>query len=599
MSQTQQDCLTQVAFVHADRTLITTLRNRRSGGVNEAFGRPESGGFEASQRNPEDNAGTCIVVSIRLGEDCYATRNCLERLGGFVAQALRLLGETIRAQPSNRWIGLGVFGVVAAALIFRNQWIFHVTVLEHTDYAANSILVDKAMAGEWLVGHYSRFGFYHPGPFFLYLQGVGEFVFFHIFHATPSAFNAQFLAVVIFSSALIGVCTAVVGARLRTPLVALWVPAVLLTLTVLAPESLVSTWPPNMVVVPFALFLLSSASTLTGKPEHLPIALFAMCVLIHGHASFLVMCGAFALILGTYLTVLVRRRAVVLSRRTVIASVLVVTLFAAPIALNTLLNWPGEIPSYISNPHPPKAQARGFADVVRYLGDFWLATNLNRALVATLVVVMAIAAAAVAKNTLRRFLFGILAVSGIATVLTFGYAYKGIDKLKYDYLTAYYHAVPCLVVLVLILGIASLLDSRKWAAVTVAAAGGGLSVALLLTQQTMVSSYLGLPAIARVQEAVAARVSTSDEIVLQFDRDAWAAALGVVEEFRRDGRRICVDGPETFRVQFTKSEYCTPEEIKDGVPVKLVVRQPSEAPPDGIPLGEGIYLVFPDAQASS
>jgi hypothetical protein len=70
-----------------------------------------------------------------------------------------------------RW--LASFGVIAVVLVVRNAYLFTTRVYEDSDFAANSIAVLQAKHFQLLTGNYSRLGFDHPGPAFLYRGASG------------------------------------------------------------------------------------------------------------------------------------------------------------------------------------------------------------------------------------------------------------------------------------------------------------------------------------------------------------------------------------------------------------------------------------------
>jgi hypothetical protein len=60
--------------------------------------------------------------------------------------------------------------------------------------AANSILIEQARRFTLLVGNYSREGFNHPGPAFLYVESWDESIFWALLHVVPTAWNGQLVA---------------------------------------------------------------------------------------------------------------------------------------------------------------------------------------------------------------------------------------------------------------------------------------------------------------------------------------------------------------------------------------------------------------------
>ena len=87
---------------------------------------------------------------------------------------------------------------------------------EESDSAANSLLVLKAKQLELLHGHYSRFGFYHPGPALIYVEAAGEWVAYDLLGAVPAPHNGHIFGLLLMHSALVGIAiTCVVGATGR------------------------------------------------------------------------------------------------------------------------------------------------------------------------------------------------------------------------------------------------------------------------------------------------------------------------------------------------------------------------------------------------
>src|SRR5271165_5126166 len=78
-------------------------------------------------------------------------------------------------------------------ILVLNVQLFTKPIVEHSDFAANSLLVQQAKHFKLLTGHYSRWFFHHPGPAFLYLFALGEFLFHDVLHIVPAPYNGQLL----------------------------------------------------------------------------------------------------------------------------------------------------------------------------------------------------------------------------------------------------------------------------------------------------------------------------------------------------------------------------------------------------------------------
>src|ERR1700685_1518523 len=81
------------------------------------------------------------------------------------------------------------FVVLLAVLVARNAFLFSNSYYEAADEGANSILIEQARHFKLLVGNYSRLGFNHPGPAYLYVQAWGEEFWYDLLHAVPTPWN--------------------------------------------------------------------------------------------------------------------------------------------------------------------------------------------------------------------------------------------------------------------------------------------------------------------------------------------------------------------------------------------------------------------------
>src|SRR6202012_5916255 len=101
------------------------------------------------------------------------------------------------------------FAIVLAVLVIRSRFLFAAAFYEQGDAGANSILIQQALHGTLLIGNYSREGFNHPGPAFLYVQAAGQWLLAGGAHLVPRAWNAHVLAVFTLNSAFVAIVTGV------------------------------------------------------------------------------------------------------------------------------------------------------------------------------------------------------------------------------------------------------------------------------------------------------------------------------------------------------------------------------------------------------
>lgn len=189
-----------------------------------------------------------------------------------------------------------VYGVVVAGTLGLNAHsVFVRPVIEQGDIAANALAIRDAKAFTRITGNYSRFGFDHPGPFFLYVYAAGEYVFYDALGLVPSPHNAHVLAGVLLQAGFFALAVALISFWVRSTL---FPPVALLLCTIYfaalngpaVPEQLrgslfISIWPPHWVMFPTLCFLAASASLAAGQVLALPIAAFCGAVIVHGYIN--------------------------------------------------------------------------------------------------------------------------------------------------------------------------------------------------------------------------------------------------------------------------------------------------------------------------
>ena len=160
--------------------------------------------------------------------------------------------------------------------------------------AANSILIEQARRFTLLVGNYSREGFNHPGPAFLYVESWGESLFYDGLHLVPTAWNGQLIGLYLLNAGFASGLVAVVYGWTRSLRGVLAAGAVLALFGFLHPAVFNSDWMPYVYVPAFLTFVVSLASVSAGRSADAWIATLSGWFLIHGHAAFLFLVPAMA-----------------------------------------------------------------------------------------------------------------------------------------------------------------------------------------------------------------------------------------------------------------------------------------------------------------
>ncbi|MCP1621617.1 hypothetical protein [Pseudomonas nitroreducens] len=420
-------------------------------------------------------------------------------------------------------------------------------VLPVEDFAADMLLVDQLHdEGYLLTGHYSRYGFNHPGPVFLYANALFEQVG-NVFHLPRS--SSWLLCALVFNFGfllLAGWCSArLFGQRFSATAV-----AVVLPMAILIGGNLVSAWMPYRLILPFAVFYLSILLLLGKGLRYLPLAMLMACVLIHGYISMPI---ATLPLLGVTTLVVLRRDGLQQGRalRWLAISLAIGALFFLPILLDLLLHTD-------SNPlRVLRAQQtlRGLEtarlpESLGYTLSFW---NLAGALLIPSMLFW-LATSSNTASPLRRVLTH-AALVAIVMSATFALYHLKVPKPLYPFMGLYYLAIPAtLGCLLLHAGLLSIAQTTVRRALTLFLGAVGVfwlaSQPLAPLERNGAISEIGDFLASRYDHPVALDYSAQDEAL-------WADTAGLLVYLKDHGVDACVARPEMDYL-FSRKGVCAP-----------------------------------------
>ena len=124
--------------------------------------------------------------------------------------ALGMKRPTVGAPRCIRWherltpavVFWATTAIALALTLIRNAYLFTTHIHEDGDFALNSILVNHTHTSVQLVGNYSRVGFDHPGPAYIYVLSAGQTIFHDLLHIVPTQYDGQLVGVSIMQSRL-------------------------------------------------------------------------------------------------------------------------------------------------------------------------------------------------------------------------------------------------------------------------------------------------------------------------------------------------------------------------------------------------------------
>ena len=205
--------------------------------------------------------------------------------------------------PGTWWRTLLLAACVFGLMLFNNRtYLFDTKLHELSDYAADSLLVQEAKHGWLLHGHYSRWGFYHPGPALLDVLASGEALFYDTLHWVPTPLNGQLIALCLALSLFFGLALSIFARRLGRErggyffflpcalIFALWHYGAAQSgssfQSVWPGQVLLNAWPVYPPLLVLLCFLVASASVASGSGRDLPALVLAGGWLVHNYIAF-------------------------------------------------------------------------------------------------------------------------------------------------------------------------------------------------------------------------------------------------------------------------------------------------------------------------
>jgi hypothetical protein len=473
-----------------------------------------------------------------------------------------------------------------SVLLARNAFLFSAPEYEDADMAANSILIEQARRFTLLVGNYSREGFNHPGPAFLYVESWGESLFYDGLHVVPTPWNGQLIGLYLLTAVLASGLVAVVYGWTRSLRGVLAAGVVLALFGFLHPAVFNSDWMPYVYVPAFLTFVVSLASASAGRSADAWIATLSGWFLIHGHAAFLFLVPAMVAVPVAVRTWPMLRsargsRPARRARWRVWLPVVVISaVFALPLILQVALVGPGNFEAYLAYQSSGSAGGHTPAQVAGYVLWFWWPHANAWAAPLILALAAGLLTWRLPSGPARRLCWSLLLVDALSVVAVTGYVAVGVDSINQHYICYFSWANPVVLLLVSAIAAAELIASAgrgRALAVTaaVAVAAWWVFAAAPATQLTTVyvdpeNPRAGYGTDAMLPAGVAAMGvrAAGRMIVLTFAHNAWPTVTGILVQAERTGIRACVADPH-WKFMLTSQFICTPAQVADGYPMSL------------------------------
>jgi len=176
-------------------------------------------------------------------------------------------------------VWLGVFCLLTAISIEH----LITPVTPDWDIAADMLLQNRIRdEGFLLTGHYSRWEFNHPGPFWFYYNHVIEWL---LSPLELSRVQLWYCGALLLSSLLIAYAASGLTLLLQPANPRVFALGTAALLVGFIGQELSGIWMPDRMIAPYAAFLVSLALLSRGHIPSLPVTVLLLCILVHGYVT--------------------------------------------------------------------------------------------------------------------------------------------------------------------------------------------------------------------------------------------------------------------------------------------------------------------------
>jgi hypothetical protein len=348
-----------------------------------------------------------------------------------------------------------IAAVLTAVFALINKHYFSVDLYETGDFAANSLLIQDAKHFDLWVGNYSRVGFNHPGPAILYVLAAGEWLLHDCLHLVKSPFAGQIFAGGLYSAFWLSAIALLLFRLQRSAVTAIASWSIFIAGTAYVDHNILTgLWFPHLYYLPFATFTIALMRLISGGRDSLPILAISCGFLIHGHISFLAICGIMvvgSLAIDWLHSRHTEDRAAIISARfvsqnirslTTLACILLI--FLAPPVIETIKNFPGPLAKYAD--YNKGNKLNGIGNALAFIAQYWgfhLIPLIVGALLLYFFIYFSEPRSETSSMLAIRQAFFALALSTLAALF---YAVVGVDNLSMSYIGIFYYSTPIIMI---------------------------------------------------------------------------------------------------------------------------------------------------------
>lgn len=472
------------------------------------------------------------------------------------------LKKTIQYYQYSNLVAFSIFFLIFfIILIVHNFHLFTTLIFEGGDFAANSILINLAKQFQLYVGNYSRIGFNHPGPVFLYIQAIFEVILFDSFHLVPTPFNAHIISIMFLNSFLLAISCYICLDLLKSITKVLSIIAVLLFYFTINPVFLNSTWMPYAYFIPFFTFILSASAVASKRSFFLWSLILTGGILIHGHVSFIlitvpIMAVSVLLYISSYqydIKTFIKDNQLI-----ILASLSLILLFALPILINTIINYPGEFGKYLQYSSNSIQQTPDIKSVLSFFIQFWAiddiwSINIHNGVIYLLFIMIGTTSIfhTQTDDEIKLFTKNFMLISITASFTFLIYIVKGIDSLTQNnhYTGLFFYAIPVIYLIIILIGLLTWISNNKPTYLLISAI---IVIVFLALSGNFQNTERGSPYIEDIIFELQSNPKWNTEtIIIDFPHGSWPEVTSLVIALERHGKHPYLSNPD-WEFMFTK-----------------------------------------------
>ena len=452
-----------------------------------------------------------------------------------------------------------VFLFSLACIFYLGHHFLQVNLVPDGDFAADMLLAQRIETGGLLLtGHYSRYEFNHPGPFFFYALHLGS-VGATLLGLSKAA--GAYLATFFLNACFVTLCSVMV-VRLFSPVVRL-IPTLSAVLVIisLSATHLVDVWMPHKLVLPYLAFLLSLVFILRRALQYFPLACLLAAILVHGYISMIAMALPLlflACVTGLRNPVFKLTRA---EKHWFLIGGAIGCAFLLPVIADSIFNTPSNLHKILFQSMNAHFKHTRFQELI----DLFSAVVFAQFSIFHFLLLLGGSYVMVSHSATRKMwgeiLFGVLLL-----VLLFLAYHKTVPAPVLDFTVFYFQAVPTLLVTISTVALLMCSESLGISRLGEYALKAGVVVAILVgvmyLKPTKTNSEQNR-AITMMASAIEQRLPDVNLIKIDYTQHMqWPFIAGVLYEFARNNVSACTTW-QHMRFLYTSEFVCDASQKAD------------------------------------